>query len=144
MCRLGSIAVFLAVFTVVPLAAQDEGPHVYVVTYIKAKPDRAAEYSRYWNEILGPLYDEFVKHEDMVSYHMLGQWPGIGPYSHVLLVEWVNWDAMHDGLTDLGSESWEAACQAAHGMTWAEAMEEVDLTAMRDIIGREIYESVRP
>ena len=92
MCRLGSIAVFLAVFTVVPLAAQDEGPHVYVVTYIKAKPDRAAEYSRYWNEILGPLYDEFVKHEDMVSYHMLGQWPGIGPYSHVLIIEWVNWD----------------------------------------------------
>jgi hypothetical protein len=61
----------------------------------------------------------------------------------VLIIEWVNWDAMHDGLTDLGSESWEAACQAAHGMTWAEAMEEVDLTAMRDIIGREIYESVR-
>ena len=144
MCRLGSIAVFLAVFTVVPLAAQDEGPHVYVVTYIMAKPDRAADYSRYWSEILGPLYDEFVKHEDMVSYHILEQWPGIGPYSHVLIVEWVNWDAMHDGLTDLGSESWEAACQAAHGMTWAEAMEEVDLTAMRDIIGREIYESVRP
>ena len=144
MRRLVSIAVFFAIFAFVPMAAQDDGPHMYTATYIKEKPDKVGEYTKYWNEILAPMYEEFVKHDDMASYHMLGMWSGTGEYSHVFIIEWVNWDAMNDGLTAVGSESWEAACQAAHGMTWAEAAAEVDFAAIREIVRRDVTWSIKP
>ena len=144
MRRLVSIAALLAVFAVVPLAAQDDGPHVYAVTYVKAKPGMAGDYSTYLRQTLAPLYEEFVKHEDMASYHMFGQWSGSGEYSHVFMIEWVSWDAMNNGLTAVGSESWEAACEAAHGRTWAEVMEGVDLNDMRVLLRREFSGSFKP
>jgi hypothetical protein len=136
MRRLVSIAVFLAVFSFVPLAAQDDGPNVYRVNYVQVLD---ATYYTYLREVLYPVYDEWIRMGLIVSYDGIRQWTGAGEATMLGITELPNWD----GADDFTPAAYAEACQAAHGMSWAEAREGYVLAEMRKIIRSEMYATIK-
>jgi len=137
MRRLVCIAVFLAVFAVVPLAAQDDAPNVYRVNHVQVLD---AKYYTYLQEVLYPMYDEWVKAGLIVSYDGIRQLSGAGEVNMLGITELPNWDAADD----FTAAAYAEASQAAHGKSWAEATEGYILSEMRKIIRREFYWSIKP
>ena len=141
MRRLASIAVFLAVFTVVPLAAQNDSGHVFLANYWKANPGQAAAYNNYIREYSFPYWDEMVRQGVVVSLKVTTVFAGNGEYTHVFIAEYENWDAMDDAVDA------NAVCQAVFGMTCSEKQTEVgaeDLAALRTHDHRDVWFSARP
>jgi hypothetical protein len=136
MRRILSVAVILSVLWFVPLAAQDDGPNVYLVRYITVLD---AKYLTYFQEALIPVWDEFVRSGKLVSYDIAVQVSGSGDVTHIAVEEYADWDAA-DGL--LGA--YEEASQAVHGRSWAEVTEGYyPLDEIRKI-RTDIYWSIKP
>ena len=145
MRRLVSLAVFLAVFSFVPLAAQDDGPNVTVAAYFKTLPGKADAYNAYVREFFVPLNDESVRRGQLVSVQILVQAAGAGEFTNIYLMEYANWDAANDDTP----EEMDAACQTLFGMTYAEKRAELDLkygevSTLRTLIRTEHYTSLKP
>ncbi len=137
MRRLVSVAAFLSIFAFVPLAAQDDDPNVYRVTSIEVIDQ---EYYTYVQEVLYPVWDEFVNMGLFVSYHGLDQFSGAGEVTILSIMEFPDWDTANE----LGA-AYDEASQAAHGTTWAEAAGEYfPLSELRKIIRVEFYGSIKP
>jgi hypothetical protein len=137
MRRILSIAAFLSVCCIVPLAAQDEVPHNYRINYVQVLD---AKYYTYLTELLYPMYDYWVEKGLIVSYDGIRQYTGAGEVTMLGITELPSWDAAMD-FTD---EEYAEASQAVHGKPWADAMEGFVLAEMRKIIRREFYWSIKP
>ncbi len=138
MRRLVSLFIFLAVFAVMPLAAQDDGPHVYDVNYINILDSK---YMTYLQEVLFPVWDEFVNRGIIISYHVMRQYSGAGESDIIGITEFPNWD----GVNELTSAAYNEVSQAVHGMSWADVNEEYwPLSEIRTLIRTEIYGSAKP
>ncbi len=137
MRRLVSIAVFLSIFAFVPLAAQDESPHVYRVDYIEVLD---AKYITYVQEVLIPVWDEFVRRGLVISYDIIARWTGTEDFTHMVVSEYASWDDA-DALTNA---AYADASQAVHGTTYAEASAEYTPLSEIRTIRSDVYVSVRP
>ena len=138
MRRLVSIALFFTVFAFVPLAAQDDGPHWYRVNYVQVLD---ARYYTYLQEVMYPVYDEWIKTGLIVSYDGIRQYVGAGEVTMLGITELPSWDSADD----FTPEAYAEASQAAHGKPWAEARAEYPpLSELRTIIRREFYRSIKP
>ena len=142
MRRLVSIAVCFTVFAFVPLAAQDDGPNVFRVNFIKALPGKAALYSAAVQEYLVPRNEELVMRGYLVSYQTIRQNAGAGEYTHVHIFEYANWDAANDDAQSVNDD----ACRAVFGgKTCQEKLAEYgDLSTIRVFVRNEFYTSLKP
>jgi hypothetical protein len=141
MRRLISIAVFLTVFAFVPLTAQNDSGHVFVTLYYKALPGQGGLYNRYVWEYGFPFYDELVRRGDVVSFKIVYGWSGTNEWTHMLISEYENWDAV-----DTPVDAPEV-CRAVLGMTCVEKQQEIGIENLADVrvfVRREIWGSLRP
>ena len=141
-----SIAVFLPVFTFVPLAAQDDGPNVFAVYYYKTLPGKAAAYNALLQELSVPLFEEVVRRRLLVSYQLLVKDEGAGDYTVLLILEFADWDAANDRTRFVRDD----VCRTVFsGLTCFEKMAEVERrhgerTTLRTLIRTEHYMSIKP
>jgi hypothetical protein len=144
MRRLVSIAVFLTLFAFVPLAAQDDGPNVFSVSFFKVLPGKAPAYQAYLN-VWAQYYEELVQRGRLVSFQFLRQGAGAGEYTNINLFEFLDWDAADD----VSSEEANEVCQAVFGMTCQERdaafFEEYgELPTIRTPVRTEMFGSAKP
>ena len=142
MRRLVSIAVFLSIFAFIPLAAQDDGPHVFVASYYKALEGKRVAYNTAVQEYVVLLSEERIRRGHIVSYQTLVQNAGAGEFTNVHIFEFANWAAV-EGESD---EEWDDVCRTAFdGKTCAEKLAEYgDMPEFRTFIRREYYTSLKP
>ena len=146
MRRFVSIAVFLSIFAFVPLAAQDDGPNVFEVTYYKAQQGKQAAYNAAVQEYVPPLYGELVRRGHLVSYQSLVQDAGAGDFTNLLILEFADWTAINDHTQAVRDD----ACRTVFaGLTCGEKMAEVEQRngerpTLRTFIRREYYTSLKP
>ncbi len=137
MRRILSVAVFLSVISFVPLVSQDDEPNYYRVVCVQVLD---AQYLLYLQEILIPMYDEFMRMGLVTSYHAMSQVGGAGECDIKVFAEYPRWDAYDD----ITSAEFDQASQAAHGRPWSEVIRAYDLPALRKLIRTEFYRSRRP
>ena len=136
MRRLVFTALCFAVFSFVPLAAQDDGPNFYRINYIEVLD---SDYYTYLREVLYPVYDEWIRMGLIVSYDGVVQMTGAGEVTMLGITEFPTWDVGDNFTRDMYDE----ASQAAHGMPWAEAVADYTLSELRRIIRTELYQTIK-
>jgi hypothetical protein len=111
---------------------------VYRINYVQVLD---ARYYTYLQEVLYPVYEEFIKMGLIISYDGVRQVSGAGEVSMLGITELPNWD----GADDFTAAPYAEASQAAHGKPWAEANAEYrPLSELRKIIRTEYYWSIKP
>lgn len=142
MRRLISLALFLAVYGLVPLAAQDDGPNVFRATYYKAQPGKEAEYNAAAREYVLPLNEELIRRGYLVSHETLVQNAGAFEFTNVHIYEFANWGAVAN-LTQ--SVRIDACRTVFDGMTCQEKLATFgDLENLRTFVRQEYYVSLKP
>ena len=146
MRRLVSTAVFLSIFAFVPLAAQDDGPNVFQVTYYKVQSGKQAAYNAAAQEYVPQLFGELVTRGYLVSYQTLVQSAGARDYTNLLILEFADWDAANDNTQSVRDD----ACRTVFGgMTCEEKLVALDQEygerpTLRSLIRIEVYRSLKP
>jgi hypothetical protein len=137
MGRLVSIAVFLTVFAVVPLAAQATSGHVFGIRYHQVHQGQDQAYAEVYATVIRPVYDVAKERGLIVSYLDLLQNAGTGKTTHVLITEYSSWAAMETANQSFGEISREVL-----GRPLSEAVAE--WAQFRDFLYQEYYTSVVP
>ena len=133
MRRIIPIIAVLATTTAVPGAGQTEAGHVFRVITYRAHTDQAGAYSQAYRTDADPVYAELVRRGWIVSYRLLVKDAGSGDSTHMIILEFPNWEAVGQF-----PENIDQASQAALGRPWSTVLELV--TPMRELISSDLYE----
>ncbi len=115
-----------------PLASQAKPGHVYWVLYYQSLPGKQEAYNKALADVSIPVFNELVKRNAIVSYLQLAQVAGSGEYTHIFMVEAVNW-AVVDGLDAKLND----AAQVTLHKSWSEAT--AGFVELRSVLRTELF-----
>ena len=130
-----------AIATLIQLSAyaQSQQEHVYEVSYYRAHTGSENAYSKTWQDVIVPIFNELVSRGSIVSYLQLRKSVGdLTDSTHMILTEYPNWDAYANF-----SQAIEAASQEVFGRPWVQVRGDTFFT-LREEVRNEIFMAPPP